>query len=196
MASGDNETTICNGALALLSEGPITSLQQANEQARLCNTHYPVARRMALQLHGWKFATTRTLLNRLTTTPAFGFDYQYQLPTGCLGIWEVYPCQMVYVIESEADGSPILLTDEATPGIVYTRDTTDATRFSPLFVVALELVIAARLCMTLTEKQGLMTSLQQQLTYNLQQAKIMDAKENPSQQIGDVDMQMVRRIFE
>ena len=188
------ETTICNGALGFLSDGPITSLQDASEQARLCNEHYPVARRLALQLHDWKFATRRALLNRLSVAPAFGYLYQYALPTGYLSTYETHPVDLVYVMESNPDtGAEVMLTDYETPGLVYSCDIEDSNRFSPLFVATLELVLAVRLCMVITEKRDLKLSLNQELTEMLMQAKKRDAKQNPARQTIPVEMDLVRR---
>jgi len=185
------ETTICNGALLLLSEAPITSLQQANEQARMCNESYPVARRMCLQMHDWKFATRRALLTRLEATPSFGYQYKYQLPVDLLSISSVYPPDMCYTIEDDE-----LLTDYATPGIIYTVDVEDTGRFSPLFVVAVELVLAGRLCMAIAEKRNLRADFKEELIFTLAQAKIRDTKMNPSQRPIEVEMDQVRRTVE
>ena len=85
------EVSICANALRRLGDDPITSLTDDTERARLCNAFYTDARDAVLRSHPWNFAITRTSLAKLSDAPAYGFNYQYSLPTDpyCLRVLEM-----------------------------------------------------------------------------------------------------------
>ena len=85
------EVSICSNALRKLGDDPITSLTEDTERARLCNAFYESSRDSLLRSHPWNFAITRATLAKLSSTPAYGFAYQYALPTDpyCLRVLEM-----------------------------------------------------------------------------------------------------------
>jgi hypothetical protein len=85
------EVSICANALRRLGDDPITSLTDDTERARLCNAFYTDARDAVLRSHPFNFSITRTTLAQLSDTPAYGYDYQYALPTDpyCLRVLEM-----------------------------------------------------------------------------------------------------------
>ena len=72
---------LCNRALDLLGAANITSLTENSKEARLCNGNFDDVRDAVLRSHPWNIAITRRALARDTDTPAFGFSFQYSLPT-------------------------------------------------------------------------------------------------------------------
>ena len=79
-----SEVQICNEALAFLGVPAILSLEDDSKAARQCNLIYESKRDELLRSHEWKFATKRTNLAPVTDTPAFEWDYAFNLPTDCL----------------------------------------------------------------------------------------------------------------
>ncbi|MHA2066123.1 MAG: hypothetical protein ACXABY_17265 [Candidatus Thorarchaeota archaeon] len=80
---------ICNTALIRLGANQIASLNDGSRESKLCLARYDKARRAVLRLHLWKSAKVRKVLAPLTTTPVFGYDYQYDLPSDLLRLWLV-----------------------------------------------------------------------------------------------------------
>ena len=69
------ETDICNMALDILKEAPISSLTDVRPIASWLNRNFATQRDAALSLANWNFALTRTTLAADATAPAFGWDY-------------------------------------------------------------------------------------------------------------------------
>lgn len=79
-----SQVDIANRALDLLGAESIVSLTEDSEQARAINRCYNVILRSMLRKHIWNCAKKRVVLAPLAATPAFDYDYQFQLPSDCL----------------------------------------------------------------------------------------------------------------
>jgi hypothetical protein len=80
-----SSVSICNEALMQLGCDSISSLSGASKGARHCNQFYPTSRDEILERHNWTFAVKRAELATVSgVTPAFGYDYTYQLPSDFL----------------------------------------------------------------------------------------------------------------
>lgn len=90
-----SETGIVNIALARISVERISSLDSGStKQARVARDLFDEARDELLRMHTWSFATKRVELAQATgsgATPAFGFDYAYNVPSDLLRIISVHP---------------------------------------------------------------------------------------------------------
>lgn len=86
MASSPVE--ICNSALLKLGAERINALSENNKRARLCNERFDALRKEVLRAHPWNFAIRRANLARLSTTPEYEYNFEYQLPTDCLRVLE------------------------------------------------------------------------------------------------------------
>ncbi len=152
---------ICNGGLQLLGSSLIVSLTDATKAARECNLAWDRVRRMVLRSHAWNCTTTRISLAKLATTPVYGFDFEYQLPTDCLILYDIENSDNR--TDWRVEGRK-LLTDFDTPlGILYGRDETDSQQFDSLLVEVLALAMAVDLCETLTQSNSKKKVLEQQL---------------------------------
>lgn len=174
-----SETDICNLALGHLGEAPIESMDEDNLAARACALHYATTRDEVLRSHRWNFATRRAELSRLDDTPAFGWSYQYPLPTDCLRVVEFNDTELGDVVSDEflIEGRNIL-TDSETAQIVYVRTETDVTKYDALFVKALALRLAVELSETIrgaTSKTEQLTTAYERITGPL--ARRVDANE-------------------
>jgi hypothetical protein len=113
MAGERSQTALINRAAALIgSTKKIADIDEANPLASFAKAIWDGAVEGTLSEHPWKFATRRKLLNRLVTTPEFGFAYQFQLPSDCLRWLPAAPDDPDYfrgvqegdVIRSDAEG--------------------------------------------------------------------------------------------
>jgi hypothetical protein len=105
---------ICNLALALLGQPAISSINEDSTAGRLCRQFYSQVYDEVLRSHAWRCAKTRAALAELSTTPAFGWDHQYQLPADCLRVLQLEELDWEFDLEGDA-----LLTNESTANIVY-----------------------------------------------------------------------------
>ncbi len=166
---------ICNTALVEISADYITSLEDDSKAAKLCNSVYTQCRDSLLREHTWNFAKARRTLARLTETPAFGFTYQYQLPTDCLKfLWfdEDYEGRILYQIEGR-----VLLTNEPTANILYIKQIEDPTLHDALFNEVLAYRIAARIGYNLTGNQSIKATMANAEKMAMSTAKSINAQE-------------------
>lgn len=140
---------ICNKALSLLGQESIINLNDQSPQAYACRLHWPSIRDEHLRGHPWNCATKRVSLNRLVTAPAFGFKYQYQLPSDYLMVLITEP-EMPFEVEGKK-----LLCDAESVAIRYVHTMEDATQFDPQLASAFSYLLASELAYQFTRSNGL-----------------------------------------
>lgn len=151
---------ICNAALSRCGARRIVSLDESSEEARTCSLHYGPVRDALLRSHRWNFAKARQELARLADAPAFGWDFQYQLPSDWLRTLEFNGSE---TNDEQADDYDIegdkLLTDAETAEMVYIRRIEDEGLQDSLFNQALILRLGAAISRKITGSDGLGASL-------------------------------------
>jgi hypothetical protein len=173
------EVSICSNALRKLGDDPITSLTDDTERARLCNSFYESSRDACLRAHPWNFAITRATLAQLSTTPAYGFSYQYALPTDpyCLRVLEMEYQDYIFKIENLATEGRVLLTDESTAKILYIARITDTSLFDSLFVDLLTAKLSINLAYAITGSLKVQEQMYLLYTKILSEARSVDGQE-------------------
>lgn len=89
-----SEVDIANLALARLGDDATVSEldpPEGSTQAENCATFYPIARDSLLEMHNWKFATTRIALASVDLPSNPGWLYAYQEPSDCIQLLAVLP---------------------------------------------------------------------------------------------------------
>lgn len=150
MATSD--TGICNIALRMLREQPITGLNDTANRAQMLNTIYADARDFCLAMHPWNFATRRKTLAQNLTPPDFGFQYAYALPASpyCLRVMTVNEGRTpTFKVEGRD-----LLTDDAAVDLLYIARITDVSTYSPGFVQMFATYLAQMIAYPLTGNQS------------------------------------------
>lgn len=151
---------VANRALTKLGSARITSLDDDVKAARSIKSCFEDLRDDELRAHRWSFAIKRTSLAALSSTPAFGFQYQYQLPADFLRIDQVndqYPATVMdNYIGAEAndwvlEGGLILTDFEAPLPVRYIGQVTDPNLWDINFREALASRIAMEICEDLTQ---------------------------------------------
>jgi len=82
-------TSICNMALAKIGAKPISNIDtDTTNNAIKCRAIYKNTRDALLRGFEWNFAIERAELAQLASTPEYGFNYEYTLPTSpyCLRV--------------------------------------------------------------------------------------------------------------
>lgn len=151
-----SETDIVNVALIMVGEAKINNLQENTKAARLAKSVYTIAVNEVFDMPvNWKFATTRIELSQLTSTPAFGYDYQYGLPPDLIRI-------IAQVAEDNDDlefkhrretigKKDVLLTNESTAFIRYIILRTNTAVYPAWFIKLIYLNIAVKLAQPLKQ---------------------------------------------
>ena len=169
-----SDVDICNVALSHLgarAQVSAISPPDGSVEAGYCARFYPLARRELIESASWSFAKTRVLLAEVTNTSEF-WSYAYALPSDCIDPLRVLQRRYLtqagllwplgaYISETdwrrfddlftergsadfEIEGE-ILRTNEPEAVLLYKRDVTDSTKFSPLFGKALGMWLASYL---------------------------------------------------
>lgn len=144
----NSETSIINQGLGLIGSLRINDFSDTSEtspqmiQARL---HYEPTRDALIRSFRWRFAAARSQLTQDDDSPAFEYDNQFVLPTDFMARRSVFGdsnipmsnTRVTYALEGN-----LLLTNDSSVNLRYTKQVTDATLFDPLFVKVLALNLA------------------------------------------------------
>lgn len=148
---------------------------EGSAQAEHCALFYPLARDTLLEKHPWSWATRRVALAELADNPSSTWAYAYALPNNLLSPLAVFdpdafddvmtsasagnPAVLYglpmsggshlspqpFVIESNAAGADVLLTNQESAVLRYVARVTDTSRFTALFVDVLAASLSAML---------------------------------------------------
>lgn len=138
---------LCNMALSHIgSEARVASINppDGSVEAGHCATFYDQARTEMIEPGAWPFTLARATLTQVTNASPTWL-YAYALPSDCLRPLRVLKSGATSDADSanfEREGE-VIFTNEETPTLVYVRDVTDTTKFSPSFTAALGYLLAA-----------------------------------------------------
>lgn len=179
--------SICNNALVKVGATRIIALSDDTKQARTLAAIFDVKRDAELAANPWTFAIKRALLPASSTPPAFGWSFAYPLPADYLALvevgqdWAFYGGDAdVFTIETDANGSLAILTDQAAPlQVRYISRVTNAGLFPPLFVEAFACRLAAEICEDLTQSTSKREAAWAERKQALREARRVNAIEQP-----------------
>lgn len=182
-------TDICNLALDLLKEAPISSLEDDRPIARWCNRNFATQRDGALSLANWNFAMKRASLTVDVTAPAFGWEYSYTLPTDCIRL-------LPLTYDGTSEGTPVahevegglVLTNMSSPlKVRYVRRAVNYDAYHPLFTDYLSARMARRMAHWLTGKTSFAQIAAAVMEQSWQEAWLTDAIEGDVPRPADND---------
>ena len=185
---------LCNRALDLLGAANITALTENSKEARLCNGNFDDVRDAVLRSHPWNVAITRKNLAADSTTPAFGFSFQFTLPTDpfCLRVlsfWNsnvnnevaAYDSNVMFKIEGRK-----ILSNEDTCNIIYIGRVTDTEQYDSLLNKAISARLAAEIAYNITGSNSVASNMLTIYEARLKEAKGVDSMEGfPEQPQAD-----------
>lgn len=152
LSETQSETSICNQSLGTIGAKQIDNVEtDASIQAIQCRLHYEPTRDALIRSYTWRFASARAVLAQNTITPVFEWEFQYILPNDFMAMRSIYENRFSsinfrnYVLEGDQ-----LLTDEDEMSIRYVKKVTDTSKFDPLFVKVLVLLLADEMIGPLT----------------------------------------------
>lgn len=141
---------VCNSALQKVGAASIMSLTDNSREARQCSIAYNSNRRAELRKRAWNFAIKRAVLAPDVAAPAFGFTYQFTLPSDCLRVLIPNDSTLDWSIE----GRKLLTSLDTAVNIRYIADIEDVTQWSSSFYDTLALALAIDICEALTNSSG------------------------------------------
>lgn len=191
---------ICNEAMDLLGAATITSLTENSKEARLCNRRFETVRDSVLRSHPWNVAVTRASLAQDSVGPAFGFTYQYTLPTDpyclrLLAFWNsnvnnevaAYDSQVMYKVEGRK-----ILSNEDTCNIVYVGRIEDTESYDSMLSSTIASALAAETAYAVTGSSNIAQLMEQRYQNKLREARSADATEGMPDRIMADDFINVR----
>jgi hypothetical protein len=197
-----SQVEIANRALTKLGAARIISFGDDNKQSRSVQSMFPIVRDAELRAHIWSFAVKRASLAALTSTPDWGYSFQYELPSDCLRLIQVNdsfqgPDMSNYRNASTAEymleGNKILTDYVAPLKIRYIARKVDITQWDATFVEAFACRLAAEMAEDLTQSNQKKDAAWQEYRQALSVAIRSGAVEQQPQDMPD-DSWMLSRI--
>lgn len=184
-----SSVSICSNALLRVGAGTISSLEEANDRARLCANLYPQARDAMLRAHPWNCAVTRVVLAPESTAPAFDYAYQFTIPGDMLRILSVG--LEGYAEDYQIEGNRIL-ANTAAVYLRYIRRNETESSWDALLIEAVTAEMAALIAYPLTKSATLQQTMVGLARAALQRARTVDGQDNPPETFGDFPLLAAR----
>jgi hypothetical protein len=184
--------SICNRALDLLGADPLTSLEDGTKTANLCLRNFAAIRDIVLRSYPWNSAMRRAGLAALADAPAWGYLFQYELPTGpaperCLRVHRVARGENFRI-----EGRRILTDYPAPLQILYVAQIDDPADFDPLLAESIAARLSVYLAANLTESASRVDAMREYYLDTLALARSVDAQEGGADEL-DADVWLASR---
>ena len=175
---------ICNSALNQLGASSITALTENSKNARLGNERYPTVTDAVFRSHPWNCLVKRIQLAQDTDTPAWGFSYQYTLPSDCLRVLQIKDYNLDYKIEGRK-----LLINEDTVFLIYLAQITDVNELDVLLRETISAGLASDISYAITSNLQVTKLMTEKYGLKLSEARHTDASEgyNTDPTLGNTD---------
>lgn len=175
-----SRTDIANAALSRIGQKAVSDIDYGPDlTAGAVRLVFEQTVRTMGRQHPFKCLLRRQALVQNTVAPAFGWSYAYDLPPELLRLktlndLDAWNLENFYTIEDNT-----LLCDVDSAKIVYTAYTADSTKYDPLFVEALIVLLAAKLATRIRQDEQLGLALMQEYRQiALPDAVVVDANEH------------------
>lgn len=178
---------ICNRALSKLGQNRITSIDDANEAARACNHAFEFVRDAVLRDHPWNCTVSRVTLAPLSTTPAYGHDYEYQMPSDCLKVLEV---DTTY--DWAVEGRKILTDEGPSLNVRYQIREEDPNQYDAVLFEVMAARLSYELCEELTQSNTKKQLLFEDYRQIFLRGKMQDAQEGSATDFAEDEWVNVR----
>lgn len=177
---------LVNMGLRLMGVERINDLTDNNKRAQVMTDLYEIGLRAVLCDADWSFARKRTSISSLVSTPAFGWNYQFNRPSDCLNIVQEYNDEPFEVEDTT------ILADVATLYLIYTRYIDDPSKFSAGFCTAFAHWLAWKGSFSITGDKTLQDRLEKQYYAEIANARFQNSKDNSPMDPVIEDFTLVR----
>lgn len=155
-----SKTDIANQALSRIGAKTIMDIDDTTStSARVIKNVFEQSVREVGRFHEWNCLMARSDLAQLTEAPAFGFDYQYKLPTNCLKLVTVNGYLAGTVEDNYRVEGRNILTDAEECKITYVEYKEDTGDYDPLFIEALAVYLASKIATSIRQDEGMASQL-------------------------------------
>ena len=189
---------IANYALNSLGANNISSFDENSKPARLINQRYDSVRDSVFRAHPWNCLIRRAELAQETDAPAFGYTYQYALPTNpyCLRVLEFTNGTLSYPQDNMKSntGGPVfivegrkLLSDEGVVKIKYVARITDPQEYDANLIDVLAASLAFEISYAITGSNSVKQMMAAEYSDKLKQARSVDGTEGAPQRLEASD---------
>ena len=175
---------ICNSALNQLGAASITALTDNSKNARLCNERYNTVRDSVFRSHPWNSLIKRIQLAQNTSTPVYGFSYQFNLPSDCLRVLTIDAYNSDFKVEGRK-----ILCNESSIKLIYVSQVTDPNEMDVLLRETIAAALAADIAYAITANLQVTKLMQERYEFKISEARHADASEgyNVDPSNGQVD---------
>ena len=180
-----SKTEVANTALSIIGELPISSFADDSRSARIVSERYDDVRRAVLRDHFWNSAKARQRLPKLSQSPAFGWNNQFQLPSDWLRLVRINDRDPL-VEQYEIEGLK-LLTDMTEVKLVYVRDETDPSKWDVMLREAIAARLASEIAVPIVQSREARNDAWQIYLQKLRSARSVDAMDEPAP-VFDADL--------
>ncbi|PLR52419.1 hypothetical protein [Chimaeribacter arupi] len=178
---------IINRALTKLGSERLMSETDNNAASRAIEAVYDGVLDNLLRIYRWSFAIKRAELATLTENPAFGYQYQYQLPADCLRIdvvtdmthQEWHFGYTLPIPRYQVEGRKILTDMESPIYLRYGARMDDPTLYDSAFTEAFACALAVEVCESITQSSTKKQAALQDYEMAIRQARQASAIERP-----------------
>jgi hypothetical protein len=183
MGRPTSDVAICNLALDLIKEAPITTLSSPTDKtSALCGRWFPIERESTLSAYNWNFALKSRAIQRGGTPEVSDYPDYYPFPNDYLKLRAILDPEIPLAQRRyEIQGKNLFYDNggEASLDIWYTKDETDVSLYPGLFINLLAHRLALRLGKKLTGKASIMNEIRTDLKELLMQARGADGQIRP-----------------
>jgi len=182
---------ICNSALNQLGASSITALTDNSKNARLCNERYSTVRDAVFRSHPWNCLVKRQTLAADSTSPDWGFTYQFTLPADCLRVLGIDS----YNSDHKIEGRKVLISSSAVK-LIYISQVTDPNEMDVLLRETISAGLASDMAYSITANVQMAKLFNEKYALKLSEARHTDAGEgyNTDPTVGPTD-QIVTEDF-
>lgn len=189
---------IANYALNIIGASNISSFDENSKPGRIINQRFESVRDAVFRSHPWNCLIRRSELAQEVDTPAFGYTYQYPLPSDpyCLRVLEFSNGSLSYPQDNmfSNTGGPVfviegrkLLTDEGTARIKYIARVTDPQQYDASLIETLAAKLAAEIAYAITGSTTVVQLASAVYDDKMREARFVDATEGAPQKLEASD---------
>lgn len=175
-----SKVSICSGASLLVGGPPISDINDNTTSARLTFNLFENIQNDLLRMHPWNFATKRVTLSPLTSSPPYGYAYEFNTPSDMLRLIRVDLPNMCKDFRLEGGR---ILANTNTLNLCYVFKNEDISTWPSDFISAVMYELASQIAYPIAKSDTLRNTLEQKAQFKLMLAKFNNSQENPNSRI-------------
>lgn len=201
MATGPVQ--IVNLALSWLGQNLINALGDDQNEAKVMNANYALSRDKVLGDYAWTFAIRREILSPIATSPPFGYDNAFLIPSDVLTVHRVLrPESQGGLFTSRSRDLPmasweregnLILSNIETVHCIFIIRVTNADLYHPSFIHAFAARLAADTALTFTEDKKLEIRMNERYDTKIAEASFAEGRQGRTERASSRILTGTRR---